>query len=706
MISTDKKIRIAILGGGVGSMTAAWELTKPEQKKRYDVTVYQMGWRLGGKGASGRNISKHGRIEEHGLHIWLGCYENAFNAMREIYEELGRPENKPLSNVRKAFKPHSKVVLSQHFKDEWLPWVLEPPRNDAFPGDLKHTPGMWHYLLIMLEWIPRIIKSLDSPILSPEDKGHSHLFNWWHEAMRKLGIKELSNLHLGSDMLHLARELVSLEKNRKKENETGENIDRIDQLFHNFKKVIHDRIKDDIENNVELLRIWILLDFGLTNIRGVFQDKLHTKGYDTINSWDYRDWLAHHGASQHTLNSPLLTVLYELVFAYEDGISMGDNVRQNMEAGTILRGLPRIALGYSGAFMWKMQAGMGDVVFAPMYEVLKKRGVKFNFFHKVTNLETDGEQLTKVEISRQVNLKSGDYDPLLDIKGLPSWPSSPDFEQIVEGEQLRKEKINIESFWSPWKDTGGKIILEKNRDFDYVVLGISLGAFPNIAANLINASSKWQKMVDHVKTVETQAAQLWLNRNLDQLGYASPDNEPVTGTFELTPMSTWADMSHLIPAEEWSPDQVNFIAYFTGCLAQTTMAPPESDYKYPREVLEANIDKTRNLFKNDIKKIWPDFNWGSLFSPGNEKGIEKLDYQYHRVNIDPSERYVQTVANSTKHRLKSGESGFRGLVLAGDWTLNGLNMGCVEAATMSGMQASRAISGYPEKIIGEDGHLW
>ena len=46
---------VAILGGGAGSLTAAFELTAtPELRERYDVTVYQLGWRLGGKGASGR----------------------------------------------------------------------------------------------------------------------------------------------------------------------------------------------------------------------------------------------------------------------------------------------------------------------------------------------------------------------------------------------------------------------------------------------------------------------------------------------------------------------------------------------------------------------------------------------------------------------------------------------------------------------------
>ncbi|MET0973811.1 MAG: FAD-dependent oxidoreductase, partial [Thermoleophilaceae bacterium] len=82
---------IAVLGGGVGGLTAAYHLTAtPQLRERHSVTVYQLGWRLGGKGASGRNRSRNNRIEEHGLHVWGGFYENAFRLIRQCYAELPR----------------------------------------------------------------------------------------------------------------------------------------------------------------------------------------------------------------------------------------------------------------------------------------------------------------------------------------------------------------------------------------------------------------------------------------------------------------------------------------------------------------------------------------------------------------------------------------------------------------------------------------
>jgi hypothetical protein len=213
-------------------------------------------------------------------------------------------------------------------------------------------------------------------------------------------------------------------------------------------------------------------------------------------------------------------------------------------------------------------------------------------------------------------------------------------------------------------------------------------------------------MVNRVRTVATQAAQVWLSEDLEGLGYAAPGKEPVTGTFEVTPMSTWADMSHLVPQENWKPGQVGMIGYFTGCLAESGELPPAKDHGFPKKALEDNKKKTQALFEKDIRLIWPLFSWNGLVAPAGETGPDRLESQYHRVNIDPSERYVQTVAGSSRHRLKSGESGFKGLVLAGDWTQNGLNMGCVESAATSGMQASRAISGFPEHIVGENEHVW
>jgi hypothetical protein len=63
------------------------------------------------------------------------------------------------------------------------------------------------------------------------------------------------------------------------------------------------------------------------------------------------------------------------------------------------------------------------------------------------------------------------------------------------------------------------------------------------------------------------------------------------------------------------------------------------------------------------------------------------------VNIDPSDRYVQSVSGSDRYRLRPDESGYENLALASDGTDYGMNAGCIEAAVMSGFQAANALLG-------------
>ena len=69
--------------------------------------------------------------------------------------------------------------------------------------------------------------------------------------------------------------------------------------------------------------------------------------------------------------------------------------------------------------MYKMQAGMGDAVFTPVYEVLRARGVRFKFFH-VTALRLGRDdsgrpvkRVDEIELIEQAKLAPGvDEHPL------------------------------------------------------------------------------------------------------------------------------------------------------------------------------------------------------------------------------------------------------------------------------------------------------
>ena len=132
-----------MLGGGVGGMTAAFELTAtPELRERFEVTVYQLGWRIGGKGASGRNAAVADRIEEHGLHVWFGFYDNAFRLMRDAYQEAGRAPGTPLATLEDAFKGCDQLVLYDRQGEGWHPLRLDWPSNPLRPGDLRRAADL------------------------------------------------------------------------------------------------------------------------------------------------------------------------------------------------------------------------------------------------------------------------------------------------------------------------------------------------------------------------------------------------------------------------------------------------------------------------------------------------------------------------------------------------------------------------------------
>ena len=100
-----------------------------------DVTRLRAQWRLGGKGASTRGV--HGRIEEHGLHVWLGYYDNAFRLMREVYDELDRP--RPTRTARSptwrdAFVPAGRVGVEDARGDVVALGGAASARNELEPG--------------------------------------------------------------------------------------------------------------------------------------------------------------------------------------------------------------------------------------------------------------------------------------------------------------------------------------------------------------------------------------------------------------------------------------------------------------------------------------------------------------------------------------------------------------------------------------------
>lgn len=692
----SERRRVAILGGGAGSLAAAFELTAtPELRAKYDLTVYQLGWRCGGKGASGRRaIAGAQRIEEHGLHVWFGFYENAFDVMRRVYEELDRPADAPLRTWRDAFHPTDEVVLCDDTEDDrWIPRRFHFPPNDGVPGIPTDPPGL-HRLLHDAIHTLRLVE--------PPERAAFHLkaldkfFDGFLAGLEKLlggddGESELADLFEG--FLKFSRPFLHLGD--------GDGHGPEEPIVCRILRLLTDVIWKITDGD----RYAMTFDLTTTVFRGILSDHLDDEdrgGFAQVNDIEFTAWLAKHQARPETLaQSPILRAFYQLCFAYEDG----DRGRPCVAAGKALQAMLRMCLGYRGAIMWKMQAGMGDAIFAPMYEALRARGVKFEFFSEVTEIgvSPDGDVVDAITIRRQAQIAGdAEYLPLEpDAGGLLSWPAEPLYDQLANGDGLREVKFE----YGQSAPDATERTLALGEDFDDVVLGISVASLPPITQRIAATDERFADMLAHAATVATQAFQAWMTRTPEQLGV-----DPlgmISGGY-VPPLDTLCDMSHLLGREGWPADTgVVSVGYFCGTMEEP---PGDTQEAADERAFAAGVQQ----LTGKALVLWPGaccdgepeaFDWKLLFDPDDATGDARARAQYWRANIFGSERYVITPPGSVEHRMRPSEARATNLALAGDWTRNGICGGSVEAAVTSGKLAAQHLSGSPAVVPGTEGWL-
>jgi uncharacterized protein with NAD-binding domain and iron-sulfur cluster len=722
-----KRTKVAVLGGGPAAIAAAFELTAPELGQRFEVTVYQRGWRLGGKCASGRNRKQGGRIEEHGLHVWFGFYDSAFRMVRAALQELDRPPEHPLATFEQAFEGCDRLVLHDRQGCRWHEFPITFPRNDLTPGDGTGVPDFWDVGARLCGWAigewqafalgeERPGRAMGEPMragsgpvgdlvmaLAVAVGGHSPRGS---ETLLRLarrvafrGSLEGESL-LGSDLPTRSRD-PAVGRRR-----TGLRARLLARLLTRARDCMWEhRVEKRGPEDPRLRLFFTTFDTLASAMAGIVADRVQERGWTAIDDLDLCEWLARHGAKEVTVGSvpgqraPVLKAIYDLAFAYPGG----DLSAANAAAGTAMSNLLRLLFSYRGSVLYRMRAGMGDTVIAPMYELLARRGVTFNYFNSVTDLRLsgDGRRLDAIEVVPQVELMRDSYDPLIPAEGLSCWPSEPLWEQLRDGGALSSSGVNFELESNPLRRS--PVILERGRDYDEVVLGIPVGALPEISTEIVARHPRFARMVSSAETVATQAFQLWLTRSPGELGWmhgpSSVAGASAEGRF------TWCDMSYLLAHEGWQPeDGVRGLAYFCGVLDDRR---GETCAEADRRVK----DSARSFLEEHMGDVWPgarpaeddrSLEWRLLADPMRRADGARLDSQYWRANTAGSERYVLTPAGTVRHRLAADESGVDHLLLAGDWTRNGIDGGCVEAAIRSGTQAARALIKRDSRMLGDE----
>jgi uncharacterized protein with NAD-binding domain and iron-sulfur cluster len=727
-------VKVAIVGGGIAGLTAAWHLSR---QSGYEVHVYEKSWRLGGKCASGRD--EDGRIRERGLHVWLGFYENAFRMMRECYAEVGRRGWSPRAARAEArlahgafedafFPEHHIGVTGRNASRDWVVWSGHLPPAKGLPGDDLVPESNPFTIASYLLRAVALLKTLMLSVIGPAEedapgKARPQQRSAIDEEIdRKLAIDPLQSPELLIDRIGRAArdgtltvagaalQVVTMAESLLRDFKQSARVmssalNLMQALAAQARKQLQDvvAIDDGIRWKTDIIDIVMAIAVGLYRDRVLFQ----RRGLDAINNMDYREWLKKHGASEATVNSRFITGIYDLVFAYEGG----DRRRPRLAAGVALRGALRMFFTYRGAMFWHMRSGMGDAVFAPLYKVMGLADrtakddpsravppVSFHFLHRLSQVTFETGPENKRFVT-ELRFQTGGKPDELDGRGADAldhfgcWPE----------DERRFGKVD-------W--TGDRVLRIRN-EFDVVIFAMGVDDLKTVKVDVTKAPAKkggrppgpLAALLSHgeVETVATQAAQVWLAADLESLGW-------YRGSGMISALGqrfdTWADMTHTLATERsWrragnrkapEAERARSVAYFCGVL-------PDGVGNLQNK-LTGDLD---SLLGDGMRHLWPGaFKPRSAQNPGPRTAKDLVVGDRHLVaNVAGSDRYTLSLPGSIEHRMSPLECPVANATIAGDWTACGLDAGCVEAAVMSGMLAAHAITGGEpalDSIIGYD----
>lgn len=713
------------MGGGPAALSAAFQLTQNEPGA-YEITIFEMSFRLGGKTASGRGEA--GRIEEHGLHILFGCYHDLFRMLLVCYDELRRErlasaDQHRFQQLSDAIRPHHFGVIGDDRGASWQPLYLQFPSNRGIPGD-PPLPALWDLWMVFLQVIWLIVfggaslarlQQVFAPLLG-------YKTSWRPEDFARAA-KRASPRTLGGGIASRAvlKALISLLDNRT----------RLGGLAFVLARWWHRRMHAlrGLAFLPFLARAYSTIDFLLALFRGLSLHRVTTQpgGFERIDDYDLRTWLHRHGATRETLASPWLRVIYDAAFSYPRGGLPPEGTKKRppglpadgyfelIAAGAALRALMLMCVTYKGAYYNKMQAGMGDVIHTPLYLVLEHRGVKFEFFHRLVDVvpARDGSAVID-ELCFEHLPEPQPYQPLVSVEGLLCWPAAAKLHALREANHAWAREC--ESYAPSAPAHGTRTLRRGTPDgFDVALLGIPVACLPHACPSLLEAeavrvdapspSLRDQAQIDVVQTI---ALQLWLKPDLPGLGWTRPS--PLLSLF-FDPLNTWCDMSHLLPHEAWSGGtKPGSVAYFCGALEHRHPFPEPARLAQAAAV-RSQVDAqcrgaARTLLDRQLVQLWPrgaaatGFDYGLLIDPKNGKGHQRLEAQYLRANCEPHALCTLALPKKTRFRMKPDGTGYENLFVTGDWIENDVHVACVEGAVHAGILSAREIArrcgGRPE----------
>lgn len=723
--------KVAILGGGMAGLATAFELSRtPEQREKFEITIYQNGWRAGGKLASGRNQKVAQRNEEHGLHVWLGFYENAFGLIRDVYDQLEVKSTDAFLTWQDAFKGQDFTPLGEKYPAGWTYWPVTWPTNADSPGTgrLALTPwGALTELVSILETLlGQLLRHPAAQHQAPEAHARSTLEGIFAVFAGAASAAEDEVLHtlpsLAAQATRLARAIEQHEHHH-----TAAHHASLAALLRLIATGVERFVEKLASDHPAIRGIFHVLVIGLAVAVGLVDPRwkiLETGDLSAVDGLELRAFLKENGGCPEVIDEASeLRAFYDLAFGFRDGRLD----QPSLAAGASIRAILRIVLSMKGHVLYLPQAGFGEAVIAPLVRVLEQNGVRFRWFHRVQRIEVtpDGASVAKVHFAQQAEPIAGRYEPMKydEATGSWWWPTEPFWDQLKDGHAMEAAGIDFESKWRQPPDPK-PVSIAAGEEFDELVLAIAHGVFkplndePTLADELYAACPALRSAIEAQGVVPTQALQLWTRPTLAGLGFTDPKPAMVAAPEIL---DVWADMTQTLRFERWPAAMTpGFVAYVCAILPTDLYRAPSTERDVPDRALALVLRTARAYYEKHTGWMWPNatqrdapeaLDYDVLVAPPSVTGADRLSFQYVRANVDPTECCVNTLPGTTALRVGArgpqNDGGpvtpwFTNLSFAGDWARSVTDTACVEGAVSSAKAVSRALSGFPSAICGED----
>ena len=326
--------------------------------------------------------------------------------------------------------------------------------------------------------------------------------------------------------------------------------------------------------------------------------------------------------------------------------------------------------------------------------MLENRGVKFEFFHELTDIKLDSSLkiVKQLQFNVQAKPKTAAYNPFIRVKTLDCWPSEPLWNQLENSAALKGKDLE-----APHGVDGSVKTLSVSQDFDSVILAIPPRATLVSAPSLITQDSNWSNLKDMPVTA-TQSMQLWLNDDIETLTQYT-DTFFVAGNYR-SGLHGMAEFANILKYEDWSNVQTppKGLIYFSGVMTSPhktgDMTVRELGNKKARDtagtMLISSGEEVFQGAQNPTPTTIPySFDFNALYPSSNTKsGQDRLSSQYTRGNLVPSELYTQCPPGTKSLRIDPLAPPQTNMTVAGDWVDTRLNVGSVEGTVIGGRLAA------------------